>query len=74
MGLIDINSKGLDDWTALHHAVNGSRTTIVKLLLEAKANPNLATHMKRTPLHLACLRRTLDVVRLLVQYGVNVNC
>lgn len=72
--MIDINSKGLDDWTALHHAVNGKRTNIVKLLLEAKANPNLETQMKRTPLHLACLRRSIDIVKLLVQYGVNINC
>lgn len=66
IGLINIDCKGLDDWTALHHAVNNRRTNIVKLLLEAKANPNLYTYMRRTPLHLACLRGSLEIVELLI--------
>lgn len=64
--MLDINSKGLDDWTALHHAVNGRHTKIVQLLIEAKANPNLSTHMGRTPLHLACLRCSLEIVQILI--------
>ncbi|CAK75771.1 unnamed protein product (macronuclear) [Paramecium tetraurelia] len=74
IGLINIDCKGLDDWTALHHAVNNRRVGIVKLLLDSKANPNLCTLMKRTPLHLACLRRSLEIVKLLVQYKVDLNC
>ncbi|CAD8063553.1 unnamed protein product [Paramecium sonneborni] len=73
IGLINIDSKGLDDWTALHHATNNRRTNIVKLLLESKANPNLCTQMGTTPLHLACLRGSLEIVQLLIYYKVKVN-
>ncbi|CAD8066782.1 unnamed protein product [Paramecium sonneborni] len=74
IGFINIDCKGLDDWTALHHAVNNRRVKIVKLLLDSKANPNLCTQMKSTPLHLACLRRSLEIVKLLVDYKVDLNC
>ncbi|CAD8059600.1 unnamed protein product [Paramecium primaurelia] len=74
IGLINIDCKGLDDWTALHHAVNNRRVGIVRLLLDSKANPNSCTLMKRTPLHLACLRRSLEIVKLLVQHKVDLNC
>lgn len=46
--------------------MNNRRVGIVKLLLDSKANPNLCTLMKRTPLYLACLRRSLEIVKLLV--------
>ncbi len=36
--MLDVNSKGLDGWTALHHAVSGKHVNIVKILIEAKAN------------------------------------
>lgn len=71
--MLDVNCKGLDDWTALHHAVNGRSEQIVNLLLLAKANPNLITHMKRTPLHLACLRSSLEIVKLLVEHQADLN-
>ncbi|CAD8152904.1 unnamed protein product [Paramecium pentaurelia] len=74
IGLINIDCKGLDDWTALHHAVNNRRVGIVRLLLDSKANPNSCTLMKRTPLHLACLRRSLEIVKLLIQHKVDLNC
>ncbi|CAD8062818.1 unnamed protein product [Paramecium sonneborni] len=74
IGLINVDCKGLDDWTALHHAINNRRVGIVKLLLDSNANPNLCTQMKSTPLHLACLRRSLEIVKLLVKNKVDLNC
>ncbi|CAD8149358.1 unnamed protein product [Paramecium pentaurelia] len=74
IGLLNIDCKGLDDWTALHHAINSRRVGIVKLLLDSKANPNLSTQMKSTPLHLACLRRSLEIVQILLQHKVDLNC
>lgn len=69
--LLDVNSRALDGWTALHYAANEGHLGIVEVLLEAKANPTLATSMGRTPLHIACLRNFIDIVRVLVQHPVH---
>ena len=53
---VDVNARGLDDWTALHFAANENNITIVKLLVENGANPNAKTTYWRTPLHMACMR------------------
>ena len=59
---MDINAKALDDWTALHYAVNNRNIEIAKILLEAGADSNSPTKMGTTPLHLACLRHCIELV------------
>ncbi|KAM3142490.1 hypothetical protein pb186bvf_005392 [Paramecium bursaria] len=73
-GLLDINAKALDDWTALHYAVNNRNIEIAQILLEAGADANSPTKMGTTPLHLACLRHCIELVQLLIQYKVDINC
>lgn len=72
--VIDINARSLDGWTALHYAVSEGHYPIVDALLKAKAKPDLTTSMKRTPLHIACLRNNLPIVELLTKHpSVDVN-
>jgi ankyrin repeat protein len=58
---IDINAKGLDDWTALHFASNEANIAVVKILCARGANIEAITRNKRTALHLASQRGSLDV-------------
>lgn len=72
--IADINAKGLDNWTALHFAVNEGRTEIVKELLSRDGvEKDPVSNIMRTPLHLACMRGNTAIVRMLVTSGANIN-
>lgn len=43
------------------------------MLLQHQANPNLANREGMTPIHLAAFRGHLDILKLLIEAGVNVN-
>lgn len=70
----DINTKGLDNWTALHFAANEGRFEVVKVLL---SHPDVEkesfSSIQRTPIHLAAIRGHTNIVRALVNAGVNRN-
>ena len=71
----DVNFTGLHDWTALHYAADNDKPKIVFELLKQpgiKIQPE--TEIKRTPLHLAALRGSTEIVRALVEKGANPNC
>lgn len=40
---VDVNTKGLDDWTSLHVACNEKYLEIIEILLQYGANPNAKT-------------------------------
>ncbi len=68
----DINTKGLDQWTALHFAANEGKIDVVKELLSRKGiKKDAVSSYYRTPLHLAVIRGNLDIARALVQAGSN---
>jgi len=69
----EIDSRALDNWTALHMAVNYGHIDVVKVLLRKNANVDAETSMMRTPLHLSCLRGHLDITKVLLDYGANIN-
>ena len=69
----DPDSKGLNDWTALHIAsADGFREACEIVASEAK-NINCRTSIGRTPLHLACLGGQLQVVEVLLAKGADPN-
>ena len=70
---IDMDIKGLDDWTALHFACNENNIMIVTVLLEHKAKVNARTNFMRTPLHFAVMRGSLELSKLLHKHGADVN-
>lgn len=70
-----VNSKGLNGWTALHVAASKGNVETVRLLLEPRysADVNARTNSQRTPLHLAAMKGHEEVVDLLLTSGALVN-
>ena len=52
----DVNSKALDDWTALHFAANEGAYDAARLLLDYDAEIDTRTSINRTPFHIASMR------------------
>lgn len=71
--IADVNVKGLDDFTPLHHAVSEGFVEIVDLLLAAKCNIDPLTSSLRTPLHVACYRGSKGIIETLIKAGANIN-
>jgi len=70
-----VNSHSFDGFTPLGLAVFFGQPEAVKALIEAGADVNLASReaMKVTPLASASAARQLEIARLLIQHGANVN-
>lgn len=72
---VDLNYQGGFGFTALMHAVKtrGEADTImVKMLLDAGANPNLCNHSSgNTPLHQAAHRAKSEIITILLENGAD---
>jgi ankyrin repeat protein len=70
-----INSFSPDGFTALGLASFFGHISLVKLLLDKGANPNIASNnqFKVTPLHSACAISATDIAELLIKHGSDVN-
>lgn len=73
----DVNAGSENGWTPLMLAVLRGSPTIVKLLLEHGADPNLATQSEenpsRTALAVAISNGRFEVVKALVAYKANID-
>jgi hypothetical protein len=69
----DINGRGSTGRSALHYAIEGSRTDAVRLFVERGANVEMPDSRKRTPLFMAVERGLEDAVVLLVERGADPN-
>jgi len=70
----ELNTKGLDNWTALHFASNNGSLKMVEELLKQQAiEVNPLSTLNRTPLHLAACHGHTDVSRKLIGAGTNKN-
>jgi uncharacterized protein len=70
-----INSYSADGFTLLGLASYFGHFSIVKLLLENGANPNIPSNnqFKVTPLHSACAISHFEIAELLIDYKADVN-
>ncbi|XP_051167818.1 ankyrin-3-like [Leptopilina boulardi] len=69
----DIEEKDIDDYTALHKAVENEYYEVVEFLLSKGANINAMTELNETPLHIAAQIRNKRIVILLLEKGANIN-
>ena len=67
---MDINSKDVNSWAAMHLAAIGGNSVITGLLLKSGAKVNERTETGWTPLHLADNK---DIAQLLITEGANLN-
>lgn len=70
---VEIDEKGLSEFTALHCAVSEGHVAVAEYLVSKGANVNAVTSELRTPLHLACNRGMLKIIQCLVEAGANIN-
>ena len=70
----DINHRAPPDmWTALIRASHDGHTPLVKMLLDAHADPNAASSLGRTALHVAAHGNHTPTVRLLLDAKADVD-
>ena len=69
---LSVNSVSAEGWSPLHNAVQFSHKAFAKTLLEKGANVNQQhSSTGRTPLYIACLNATSDIVSLLLLHGAD---
>ncbi|MEQ6342905.1 MAG: ankyrin repeat domain-containing protein [Gammaproteobacteria bacterium] len=74
----DVNAGNNEGYTPLHGAVsygkNDTRKTVVEILIKGGANVNAKTTRDgETPFHKAIARGDVEIVKLLLNYGADVN-
>ena len=70
---IEVNSKGFDEWTALHFAAYEDHVNILDFLLEHSADVNAETRFGKTALHIASIRGNIESIIVLSKSGINLN-
>ena len=71
--LVDVNGKGIDQWSALHLSVCHNHPDVAQVLLARGAYVNARTRERLTPLHLACRHGHLACLELLLSQGADVS-
>lgn len=70
---LDLDSPGLNKWTALHISSSKGFKTMTTLILGHGCNVDAKTSMNRTALHLSCIHNHLKIVKLLVTHKCDLN-
>jgi ankyrin repeat protein len=69
---LDLNDYDNEGKAALHYAVDSGNKVATEMLLQAGADVNVREITNKfTPLHLAVMRRSDDIVELLLNYNAN---
>ncbi|KAF0757388.1 hypothetical protein AaE_004287 [Aphanomyces astaci] len=68
--MVDVNLQDVDGCTGLYYASANGHANVLKVLLDANADVNLAS-VRRTPLHCAVMWERSECVRLLLAHGAS---
>jgi ankyrin repeat protein len=68
----DINACATDGDNGLHHVVRWGDVAAAKALIDAGIDINKAGDLCYTPLHVACMKGNLEMVKLLVSRGADI--
>lgn len=68
---VDVNKQIETGWTSLTGAAAQGHPRIVRLLLDAGANPDIGNLKKITPLMFGARYGNIEICRLLLEYGAN---
>ena len=73
---VDVNTDHTYTTTPLHEAIKVQDSTVVSMLLLHGACVDTLDDVEiqgtyQTPLHYACQRSNVDIIRILIQYGAN---
>lgn len=70
-----LNTRGMDDWTALHIAASKGHVEAAKMLISSRLfiDVDARTQMQRTPLHWAADNGHFSVTELLLEAGAEVD-
>lgn len=70
---MSVNQNYFDGDSFLHFAIKSDCSSeIIQFLLDQGADVNAKTPLRDTPLHLA-MKINTETVKLLIQYGANIN-
>ena len=70
---VDVNHKGVDDWSALFCAVGQNHADVVNVLIDAGADIETRDEDSYTPLLYACKNGSQPIVKMLVEAGAEVR-
>ncbi len=69
----NVNSRDMDEWTPLHHAIWAQHPEVAEFLIENGADVNAKNNEGFSPLHFAGRMGLVDIVKLLMEKGADVN-
>ena len=70
---VDVKSAAMNDFTALHKAVDKGHVDVVQVLIDAGAEVDAKNKWRDSPLHLASKRGNMAIVKMLVEAGAEVS-
>lgn len=69
----DVNARGEGGWTALLFSSAQGYPKIMKVLLDAGANPDICNVLGITPLIYGARYENMEIVKMLIDYGADIN-
>ncbi len=70
---VNPSDQGISGTTYLCEAIENNSMAVLTFLLENKANPNGVSSDGTTPLFLAVINDRIDMIKVLLKYGVNLT-
>ena len=71
---INIDEKDIENgWSSLSYAASSNNSVAAEFLIKHGANINTIDNFNQSALHIACYKDNLDVVKILIESGMNTD-